>query len=108
MPDEKASDDIVQELLGRRNRVTRQELRELVKLVRSHEAEFVGVSSFGAGDEPDDWCGTVVLKGPRPPRLGSLIEGLLHSRWVVEVFPYGIPVIDRFRIDVRNQATGRR
>jgi hypothetical protein len=107
MPEEKASEDIVQHLLARKNRVTRQELRELVKLAQSHEAEFVGVSSFG-GDEPDDWCGTVVVRGPRPPKLGSLIEGLVQARWVVEVFPYGIPVIDRFRIDVRNQAGGRR
>ena len=77
MPEDKGSDDLVQQLLARRNRVTRQELRELVKLAQSHEAEFIGVSSFG-GDEPDDWCGTVVVRGPRP-KLGSLIEGHLHQ-----------------------------
>ena len=106
MAEERASEELVERLLARRHRVTREELRELVKVARGSGGEFVQASSFGAED-PDDWCGTMHFKGPRP-KLGSLVELLAERGWMVRVFPYGIPVIDQVLVDIRNQAFGTR
>ena len=99
-------DDLVERLVGKRNRVTRDQIKELVKAARESGGEFLQVSRFG-GDDPDDWCGTMWFKKPRP-KVGGLIDLLLDRGWVVEVFPYGIPVIDQLRVDIRNQAFGAR
>ena len=102
MTGERATEELVSELLARRTRVTRQELRDLVFAAHEHGGEFIGASSSGDG-ELDDWCGTMWFRRPRP-KLGGLIDFLVDRGWVVGVFPYGIPAIDRVRIDVRNNA----
>jgi len=106
MADDRKTDELVDRLLARKNKVSRSELRQLITMAQELGGEFVQASSSG-GDEPDDWCGTMWFKKPRP-KVGPLIDSLLESGWVVEVFPYGIPVIDQLRLDVRNQAFGKR
>jgi hypothetical protein len=106
MAEEKTGEEQVERLLARRHRVTREELHELVKAARESGGKFVRASSFG-GEDPDDWCGTMHFKGPRP-KFGGVIDALVARGWIVEVFPYGIPVIDEFLVDIRNQTFGTR
>jgi hypothetical protein len=90
-------------LTDRRN-VTREELGILVKLARDNGGELVNLTAFGGGGrDPDDWCGTMWFKKPRP-KVGGLVEILLERGWTVEIFPYGIINPDALQVVVRNQA----
>jgi len=90
-----------EQLLGSKRKVTRADLAELVKIAREFDAQFVRTAAFGAGDDPDDWCGTMWHRGPH---IGKLVDGLVSRNWIIDIFPYGIPVIDGVLINLSNQA----
>jgi hypothetical protein len=99
---ERGSEQVIEKWLGGRRKVTTDELRELVELAREHDGELVNVSAYGQERDPDDWCGTMWFRKPRP-KVGSLIDVLLEKGWNVEVFPLGIPALTGVEVLVRNQ-----
>jgi hypothetical protein len=92
------------ERLQQSRKLTRQELKSLVELAREHGGEMVNVARVAGSD--DDWCGTMWFRGPRPKRVGVLVEGLLERGYGIEIFPRGIINPDALQIDFRNQAIG--
>jgi len=78
-----------EQLLGNKRTVTRADLVELIRIAIEAQAKIVRTSALGAGDEPDDWCGTMWHPGPR---VGGLVDALLSPNWVINsILSHGIP-----------------
>jgi hypothetical protein len=100
--DTRGSDQVIERWLERRGKFTKDEVGELVKLAQQSGGELVNVSAFGGERDPDDWCGTMWFRKPRP-RIGALVDQLVDRGWGVEIFPRGIINPDMVEIVVQNQ-----
>jgi hypothetical protein len=89
------------ERLQKARRMNKEELRSLLQLAREHGGELVDVTRNAGSD--DDWCGTMWFRGPRPKKLGTLLEGLIGRGYGLRVFPRGIINPDALQITIQNQ-----
>lgn len=83
-------------------KLTRDDLKLAIQTLRAAGGEIVSVS--GGSHEKDDYCGTTG-RFRWPPKPGALdVLNLVGHGWVIDWFPYGIPVIDQVDVRLRDRA----
>ena len=96
----RGSAKMVEELLGHRTVIDKDELRSLLTAIDQQGVRIVDWCQYG---QPgiDGVCGKIEVA---PKGAGDLVRDLFRFKRIrpeLEVFPYGIPVIDRLLIELR-------
>jgi hypothetical protein len=89
-------------------KLTRDDLKVAIETIRRSGGDVISVSGVSGHDRDDDWCGTTG-RFPFPPKPGVIdVLNLVGHGWVIDWFPYGIPVIDHVHVRLRDRTLVQR
>src|SRR5262245_15830105 len=88
------SKEIAKHLIENRAKLGGSVIEEIVTAVHNGGGKLVQFDPDG------DWCGTGRFPHWPPKGLDSLISIVAKAHGTIKIFPYGIPVIDGFDVEV--------